>query len=337
MKFRYTKLQQGHILVCNVTQREGFNRREIELLGDPPEGVMKVLSFDEEKLTVIFDASRCVPLSLYLKRNLMTEEELLIIVRQIVSVMENLEKNRLTVQKLVPDIKYAFYNVNKRMLELVFCPVQNNYSPLESKQIFGFMQDIISGAKLSSDSGRIKEFIQFIRKQKNFSAADTASFLDSNTGDISSFQLPAEPPDTMTMTGGEFSEPEALRPKEPSLPPCDAFIRNDRNGLDFPITAINCVIGRIGVDGNGVTISPDIALTSNKRVGKRHALIFRDGTTYYIVDLGSKNGTRINGMELPAGYDPISRRFNGICSRLENGSKIQLAGESFTFYIVQKP
>jgi len=336
MKFRYTKFRSGHILVCTVTQREGFNRREIEALAVPPEGIMKVLSFDEEKLTLIFDASRCIPLSLYLKRNLMTEEELLLIVRQFVSVMENLEKNRMTVQKLVPDIKYAFYNVNKRMLELVFCPVQNNYSPLESKQIFGFMQDIISGAKLSSESGRTKDFLQFIKKQKAFSAAETAAFLDENTGSISSFQLPTEPQDTLTMTTGEFSEPETLRQAVP-LPPCDAFIRSDTTGRDFPITAINCVIGRIGIDGNGVTVSPDIALTNNKRVGKRHALIFRDGDTYYIADLASKNGTRVNGIELPAGYDPAVCRFNGICSRLENGSKIQLAGESFTFYIVKKP
>lgn len=336
MKFRYTKFQQGHILICTLTRREGFNRREAEALAVPPDGIMKVLSFDEEKLTVIFDASRCIPLSLYLKSNIMTEEEVLLIVRQVVSVMENLEKNRMTVQKLVPEMKCAFYNVNKRMLELVFCPVQNNYSPLESKQISGFMQDIISSARLSSENGRIKEFLRFIKKQKNFSAAETAAFLDNSTGGLASFQLPTEPQDTLTMTTGELSEPGTFDLNE-QLPPCDACIVSDTTGRSFPITAANCIIGRIGVDGNGFTVAPDIAVTGNKRVGKRHALIFRDGNTYYIADLASKNGTRVNGSDLPSGYDPVTFRFNGICSRLENGSKIQLAGESFTFCIVKKP
>lgn len=332
MKFRYTKFRSGHILVCTVTPREGFNRREIEALSPPPDGIMKILSFDEEKLTIIFDASRCIPLKEYLKRNLMTEEELLLIERQIVSVMESLENNRLTVQKLVPDIRYAFYNVNKRMLELVFCPVQNNYSPLESKQIFSFMQDIISGAKLSSENGSIKSFLHFMKNQKTFSAAETAAFLDANTGSISSFRLPAEPSDTLTMTGNELCEPETPAPQT-VLPSSGAYLRSEATGMIFPITAINCVIGRIGVDSNGVTVAPDIAVTENKRVGKRHALIFRDGSTFYIADLASKNGTCVNGTDLPSGFDPVNCRFNGICSRLENGTRIQLAGESFIFCI----
>lgn len=298
---------------------------------------MKVLSCDEEKLTVIFDASRVIPLNLYLKRNNMTDEELLVLLRQFISIMDNLEQNRLTVQKLVPDMRYAFYNVNKRMLELVFCPVQNNYSPLESKQIFGFMQDVINEARLSSESGRVKDFARFIKKQKTFSAAETAAFLDENIGSLSSIQLRNEPVDTLTMTTGDFSESETFKPREIQPPPaCEAFIRSEATGMDFPIQAANCVIGRVGVDGSGATVRPDIALTGNKRVGKRHALIFKNGDTYYIADLASKNGTRVNGSALPSGYDPVTWRFNGICSRLENGSKIQLASECFTFYIIKQ-
>ncbi len=36
-------------------------------------------------------------------------------------------------------------------------------------------------------------------------------------------------------------------------------------------------------------------MTRNMRVGKHHAMIFFDGSAYYITDLGSRNGTWVNG------------------------------------------
>ncbi|MBR4626788.1 MAG: FHA domain-containing protein [Ruminococcus sp.] len=340
MKFQYTKIRQGHVLVCTLTKREGFNRRELEMLSEPPEGIMKAISFNEESLTVVFDANKCIPLNTYLSKNIMTGEEVLAIARQLITIMNNLEESRMTVQKLVPDMKNAFYNVNKRMLELVFCPVQNNYSPLESKQIFSFMLGIAETARLSGSNEKIKAFSRFVRQQQTFSAAATADFLDENIGEVTSVLSSTEalnPPVTVSLVSSDTSfgrSPEEVpAPPGPAPVSAGAFIRNEKTGKDFPITSRNCVIGRVGIDGSGVKVAPDLAVTKNKRVGKRHALIFCDGKNYYIADLASKNGTRVNGWPLPSGYDLAAMRFNGIYARLQNGTRIELAGEYFTFFI----
>jgi len=56
----------------------------------------------------------------------------------------------------------------------------------------------------------------------------------------------------------------------------------------------------------------DIVLT-DRRISRRHAQIRWDGTRYWLVDLGSKNGTFVNGQELMGPY------------ALRDGDEIQLA------------
>ena len=51
-----------------------------------------------------------------------------------------------TAQKLILEFKNVFYNIDQRMLQIVFCPVQNNYSPLESEQIFTFLRELVTNA-----------------------------------------------------------------------------------------------------------------------------------------------------------------------------------------------
>lgn len=414
MKFRYTRYRQGHVLVCTMTKKEALNRRELDALRLPPEGIMPAISFHEEKLTVIYDASRCIPLSQYFRKNILSEEEPLVLVRQFLKIMSNLEENRLTVQKLVADIDNAFYNINGRMLELVFCPVQNNYSPLESRNIFAFMMSIVSSAQVSANTGKIRAFTDFIRKQQSFSAETTSAFLDDLIGNTSNFRQENNPPplygesnflssaketaelplpDTAAVTlpndtgsfsmrsgavpvrsgaaptltkrddaftasynspgrlqplrnfsetsirvesdtlSGSMAEtyPEYVPPRRTAPPTSAAFLRNEATGAEFPVPRRSCTIGRVGRDSSGNTVYPDVPVTRNMRVGKHHAMIFFDGSAYYITDLGSRNGTWVNGKALPCGYDAAARRFTGVSTRLDNGAIVQLAGERFIF------
>lgn len=62
-------------------------------------------------------------------------------------------------------------------------------------------------------------------------------------------------------------------------------------------------------------------ITGNASIGRNHAAIIKRGEDCYLKDLGSVNGTSVNGVHLGG---------NQVC-KLKNGDKIQLADEQFVF------
>ena len=62
-------------------------------------------------------------------------------------------------------------------------------------------------------------------------------------------------------------------------------------------------------------------ITGNASIGRSHAALVRRGNDCYLKDLGSVNGTSVNGRRLSG---------NQAC-RLQSGDRIQLADEEFVF------
>lgn len=79
-----------------------------------------------------------------------------------------------------------------------------------------------------------------------------------------------------------------------------AYLRTETGDL-LPLESSNVIIGRkdpqaqIPLDLDLSTYDPGHALS------RRHASIGREGPTYYLIDLNSTNGTRVNDVSLPAG------------------------------------
>ncbi len=72
------------------------------------------------------------------------------------------------------------------------------------------------------------------------------------------------------------------------------------SGEVLPLEGDNVVIGRLDAD---LQLLVDVDLSRydlNNAVSRRHASIGRQGSEYYLIDLGSTNGTRINGRDVPA-------------------------------------
>lgn len=413
MKLKYTKFKQRYILTCSGLKKEGVNRKELDVLYDPPEGLLRVIDYDEAKRIITYDVGCCVPLQLYYKQRCFTEDEVLMLVRQLLSILGNLERSRLTAQKLILEFKNVFYNIDQRMLQIVFCPVQNNYSPLESEQIFTFLRELVTNAVVIRDGqlnvDKIQSFLYFLKKQQQFSAQAIEVFFDDAfaspvsqepqieipTPSITAFPTASSPSNAQSgqaikpyVPGYTSNSPEAASriaqqaikspipivpipssapisvPKQTNtvLPPIitpgdtvDAFdeigkggiampgdtldasetavLRHDASGIEYELPYGDCIIGRVGVDGNGNPVSPDLIVTDNKKVGKHHAKITYDGLHYYIIDLASKNKTWVNGQLLESGYDPFTQSYNGRKAMIENGTKIQLACEGYTFII----
>ena len=85
-------------------------------------------------------------------------------------------------------------------------------------------------------------------------------------------------------------------------------------GREYPIEHESYVIGSSAQ-------SADICLENNGAVSRKHARISRSADTYYLEDLGSMNGTYVNGEKLREG----ERR------QLEDRMRIKLANEDFVF------
>ncbi len=75
-----------------------------------------------------------------------------------------------------------------------------------------------------------------------------------------------------------------------SKPPRFTWKTSDGVEHDFDVTANEIAIGRAP--------TCDIVLADDQMVSRRHAVIRRQGSTCTLVDLGSSNGTLINGVEI---------------------------------------
>ena len=78
----------------------------------------------------------------------------------------------------------------------------------------------------------------------------------------------------------------AARASGPAQPPRLLVVRGARAGAVILLGADELTVGR-GWDND--VVLPDIS------VSRRHALLRRHGTGYLLLDLGSGNGTRVNG------------------------------------------
>jgi FHA domain-containing protein/type VII secretion system (Wss) protein YukD len=78
-----------------------------------------------------------------------------------------------------------------------------------------------------------------------------------------------------------------------------AYLRTEA-GAVLPLEADNVVIGRRDAE-HQAPIDVDLSTHDpNNAVSRRHASIGREGMKYYLIDLESTNGTRLNGKDVTA-------------------------------------
>lgn len=108
----------------------------------------------------------------------------------------------------------------------------------------------------------------------------------------------------------------------------DAYLQSE-NGRTFPLADKVNVIGRNdNKSGNFVDVDLTTMVTDYKIISRRHAEIAQEGEHFYLTDLTSTNGTRLNGQRLP----PRKKHL------LTHGDTIEFArdGATMTFVIEGK-
>jgi serine/threonine-protein kinase len=126
-------------------------------------------------------------------------------------------------------------------------------------------------------------------------------------------------------TSGPTPPPPANRPAAGGAAARLIIERGGRIGKEFAVAGGETNIGRWDADGG---IFPDVDLDQDDpeaKVSRRHARIIREGTQFFIEDLGSTNGTFINRGRrlLPGNRHPLN-----------NGDEI-IVGKTFLKFIVE--
>ncbi len=85
----------------------------------------------------------------------------------------------------------------------------------------------------------------------------------------------------------------------PTLPPARFMVTTPRGTWEFPLATLPCRIGRRDPSQSHF---PELDLADYDRghASRRHAVIERRGSQYVLTDVGSVNGTLLNGVRVPA-------------------------------------
>jgi hypothetical protein len=102
--------------------------------------------------------------------------------------------------------------------------------------------------------------------------------------------VPVEAPAAATTMVYRQAEPEAPEPAAPPVPePPRDIVTLTLDGRAHPVTTTSVVIGR--------SRECDLRVADGN-ASRRHAEVLREGHVYIIVDLGSTNGTELNGRRI---------------------------------------
>ena len=102
--------------------------------------------------------------------------------------------------------------------------------------------------------------------------------------------VPVEAPAAATTMVYRQAEPEAPEPVAPPVPePPRDIVTLTLDGRAHPITTTSVVIGR--------SRECDLRVADGN-ASRRHAEVLREGDAYIVVDLGSTNGTELNGRRI---------------------------------------
>jgi hypothetical protein len=128
-------------------------------------------------------------------------------------------------------------------------------------------------------------------------------------------QAPVPPPPPAPVAAAAPAATMVYRPREeapdgePPAAPERELVTLTLEGRTIPVTSRRVVLGR--------SRECDVRL-SDANVSRRHAELVQEGATYWVVDLGSTNGTELNG-------ERVDR------AKLSDGDRITLGGTDVVF------
>lgn len=286
-------------------------------------------------------------------REPISKQEFFMLLEQILAVTEQLQHHGLSSNAVLFDLHTSFINVITKELSFLYFPICDIY---EGQGLLSFVESIIySSLPISDDdSESISRFVYFMRSLSYFDIPRIEQFIlkeepqvvarvrqDRQDYGVEAGQQGKPLQSEMGELAEEPAQSETELPGMPVQPvPSNVFSGEDPSGEE---TCLLCDIRpgiwprlyrasteetilvdreefRIGKDAGKV----DYAITDNKAISRKHAEIRKEGASFYISDLNSKNRTYVNETALSAHVE----------RELTDGDLIRLADEEFVFQLL---
>lgn len=258
------------------------------------------------------------PIGISLKEKInsqLTEDEFFNIIEQIVHILKLIESDHFSIENILLDINYTFYNTNTKEIFFIYLPIKNNQYQLRK-----YLEEIIYSVSIKPESKYFSDFYFFLKsmnvinldkiekfifgyKQQSTSENfnKNVGLLDEQTVAVSRFEMNLDNEKTILLEDKNIRRPSLKR-----------LSTNE-------IININKNVFRLGKDEKSV----DFVIKNNPTISRSHVDIITKDNGYYVSDLRSKNKTYINNQVLPVEYEV----------QIHNGDILKMSNEEFLFQL----
>lgn len=291
-----------------------LNKREIQLI--TRNQIKGILTFDMDlkKDSFIFDykVDGLLPLDVFLCANILSRNDLISIFRYIITALNSLEEHRFSKDLIIWDIEAVHISPETLETYLMYVPLQFYETKGNLKE---FLLNFIALCNFNQDEDL--GYVQEIVRELNQSIAYSAYMLLNYCNKIADLHGVEKKDEAFYVNDEDIFKNEngvITKFKGNLKTNVTIYIENISNGQINYIERFPYRVGKSEQLNDCVLLS--------RVVSRKHAEIMREQGGYYIVDLGSTNGTYINKRRLQP----------GVKERLYDGMSIKVANEEFIFH-----
>lgn len=360
-----SKIKDCHLCIqVKLTSKEIINEREFEffscknLRGFLKARNIKKFGFSGYEYTGPIGIS----LSDYLKKPI-SKYDFLFLIEQIVALVQTLQKNALSIHKVIWEIQNIYINETTREIQLIYLPLENQEQNVD---LLKFIDTIIYSIKLmpGQNSEYISRFTYFMRSLKEFDCDKIEQYIQTEDRSIvNTIKRNSEGlghSGFITDKQKEYydhyrnakSDSSSLDDEEPT-----GLLYDEDNATSLLFEDEEEATGLL-IEDDGTTLLTedyqvhyptlfrvvteetisinkpvfrigkeksysDYFVANNNAVSRSHADIISRNNKYYVIDLNSKNRTYINNQIIPIQQE----------TQIFDGDKLRLGNEEFIFYV----
>lgn len=273
---------------------------------------------------ITFDFMGLVPLCDFVKENTLSEKDFVKIIKKMMEIIKDAGKLHFSKNLFVFDVNYTMIFPDGLQVYFLYVPVQPYRSDVEFRD---FLLDFLSRCKFEEkNTDHVKKCQEILKKGKEFSLFDLEHYINSLDKKeeiiVEEFVCPSC---GYVMKKNEITCQMCGYKKETSVSKVskfkfgrDAYLLSKDQYIKYEITRSPFVVGS-AFDCTDCCLDADT-------ISKRHAVIEYIDGDYFLSDLGSTNGTHINGKIV----------VRNLRTEIKSGDVIELADKEYLFFINEK-
>ncbi|MCI9612107.1 MAG: FHA domain-containing protein [Eubacterium sp.] len=317
MKFRIHAKNANIVIKGKPSFGEKINEREVDYLEKNTVPGFFQITYDGKK-QLTYEAPACVTLEKYLKEARLEEQFFWKIMAQMLDVELAAQARGLYPVHLVMNRELIFIEEETLRMHFIYQPVTGAKDVTDS--LFALVHDIIY-EQLKKNGGTGPDYL--IDFQNYLQRGDyRLEHIRQYIGQAGSLGAASGAGRSTPQQQAEEEEPEQYTVMLGSGTNADSGHLGGKKSIQ--ITRLRTK-ERTSFSGDVVKMGRSnqntYCIVGNTSIGRSHAAIVRRGDVCYLKDMGSVNGTSVNGRRLSQ---------NQAC-RLQSGDRIQLADEEFVF------